>query len=96
MRVTFHGEARVEFLAAVRRYNAEETGLGSKFIQAVADSIQRIRDYPASYVQILANFRRAGVRKFPYGLVYMVYDGGVKIVAVMHNRQRPDYFTERI
>ena len=96
MKATFHPEAREELLASVVYYNAEEPGLGAEFLQSVAECIGRIRDFPESYPRILANYRRAGVRKFPYGIVYLAGDDGLVLVAVMHNRRSPDYFLDRL
>lgn len=96
MKVTFHPEARQEFLDAVRHYNEQVRDLGGEFIQAVADSIERIRNFPESYPYVVAHYRRAGVRKFPYGIVYQFGADGLTLVAVMHNRRSPEYFLDRM
>jgi toxin ParE1/3/4 len=40
-------------------------------------------------------FRRIGVRGFPYHLAYRLTDDEVQVLAVAHDRRRPDYWIPR-
>jgi threonine/homoserine efflux transporter RhtA len=39
--------------------------------------------------------RRCLVNRFPFGVLYSLETTGVFILAVMHNRRRPDYWKSR-
>ena len=96
LRALFHPAARVEFRAAVARYESERSGLGTLFADRVREVVARSAEAPltgAPYA--LPDVRRLFVFRFPYSVVYLVEPGRVLIVAISHFRRRPGYWVER-
>ena len=63
--------------------------------------IERTADWPALASRVAvpgtsSEIRRAALRRFPYGLVYVVLDDVLWIVAVAHSRRRPGYWHQRM
>jgi plasmid stabilization system protein ParE len=84
-------EARLDLEAAVRWYEAQENGLGRMFVQEVRQAFQRIRTNPEAYPAGYRNTRRALIRRFPYGVVYLPISeqGTIVVLAVLHCGRDP-------
>ena len=97
-RVWFHPEARAELLAAIRFYQQEAAGLGRAMAGEVRSALERISDFPESGSPdgTPDDLRRVFLDRFPFTLVYRIREEGVEVLAVMHQRQRPDYWRARI
>ena len=64
-------EARDNLDAAARWYEAQEPGLCRQLLAEVLLVFQRIRSNPAAYPTSYRGTRRALIRRFPYGVVYL-------------------------
>jgi hypothetical protein len=99
--VRFDPAARLETFEAAEWYDAQRTGLGAEFLGALARTIDlaRRRSVPGAPVAGLGDLegvRRVPVPRFPYQLVMIVSADELVIVAVMHERRRPAYWTDRL
>ena len=72
-----------------REYETQRRGLGTEFL----DELQRIdghlRPSPALYQRIDGDLRRAVLRRFPFGLFYVVDEEQVSILACLHLHREP-------
>jgi plasmid stabilization system protein ParE len=89
MQLELTPEARAEITRAAAWYNERGVGLGQRFVLAVDQTIERIRQHPFAWTEIEAGIRRALVHKFPYSIFYTVQDTRIRIQAVTHQRRRP-------
>ena len=96
MRLTFHPEARDEFLAAAAYYDAAVPGLGNRFLVAVRRATDLVLTHPTSGTPRSSGARRTLVTGFPYDVVYQVRESVVEVLAVAHQRRRPGYWRERL
>lgn len=87
--VLWSGEATAEFYDAERWYADISVHLAERFVQAVENTIRLIAEFPMRFPVVHRGRRRAGVRRFPYGLIYQVEDGRVLLVACFHGRRDP-------
>ena len=96
--VRFHPDARGELLAATRFYQQESGGLGRAMAGEVRAALQRISDFPESGSPdgTPDDLRKVFLDRFPFTLVYRLRDDGLEVLAVMHQRQRPDYWRTRV
>lgn len=53
----FHPDALAEADEAARFYDEQEKGLGKKFVEALTDTISRVRNNPELYGKIYNNIR---------------------------------------
>ncbi len=90
-RILFHPEAEKEYYEAIKWYEERLTGLGIKFEKAIEKQVKLIAIKPFQYQKKLQEYREAKVEKFPYILVYKVYEQQKKIlvVAVFHTSRNP-------
>jgi plasmid stabilization system protein ParE len=96
LKVQFLETAKAEFREAVRYYNQQREGLGREFAAEVRKATQRIAKLPNAWPPISDNARRFLLRRFPYGIIYLVEDKTVFIVAVMHLARDPVVWQERL
>jgi hypothetical protein len=95
MNFRFHPQANEEFEEAVRYYEDRQTGLGLEFAEEVYGAIVRISEYPNAWSPLSKNTRRCLVNRFPYGVVFQVKAGMLRIVAVANLQRRPGYWKHR-
>ena len=101
LRVRFDPAALDELHIADEWYERASPGLGTEFLAEVWDVIDRVATWSAAPGPIhipsaSTGVRRAALRRFSYGIVYVVVDDVLWIVAVAHNRRRPGYWQGRV
>lgn len=95
MRLEFHPEALAEFRAAAEYYEKQQTGLGSRFVNAVDAAVARIAEAPESWRIVEDDIRRCLTKVFPYAVLYSIEPDYILVVAVMHCRREPGYWRNR-
>ena len=96
MTFCFHPRADAEFDEAVRYYEDCQAGLGLEFAEEVYAAIRRVSEYPDAWSAMSHTPRRCLVNRFPYGVVFEVKSGTLRIIAVANLHRRPDYWRDRI
>ena len=92
----FHPEALLEADEAAKFYEERQNGLGKRFIEALTDTINRIKRDPKLYKKIDNNVRKCRLLHFPYGVIYRDKNEFIEIIAVMHLRRKPGYWKSRV
>jgi toxin ParE1/3/4 len=95
MKYVFHPAALIEYSEAVQYYAQNRTALAQAFIDAVENTIYRIRESPTTWQIIDEDVRRCMTRKFPYGVLYTVEEDEILILAIMHCSREPNYWKNR-
>ncbi len=88
-RVVFKAAAEAEIEQAFATYEAERRGLGLEFLDELARIEGHLQANPALYQRVDGEMRRAVLRRFPYGLFYIVDDGQVNVVGCLHLHRDP-------
>jgi len=77
-------------------HEANSVGLGADFLNEVQRVIDIVREYPKIRQALGRDVRRIVLRRFPFSLIYSVEIDSIVIVAVAHQRRRPDYWKDRV
>jgi plasmid stabilization system protein ParE len=93
--VSFNGLAERELNEAAQYYESEQAGLGAAFLSDVRRCTDAVVANPHAGQIVLQSIRRRLCQRFPYGLLYTVTDGEVRVLAVMNLRRRPGYWVGR-
>jgi len=90
-------EARLDLEAAARWYEAQEPGLGRRFLEEVRQAFRRIQSNPEAYGSAYRNTRRALIRRFPYGVIDLPVpeQGTIVVLAVLHCGRDPKLWRQR-
>ena len=95
MKLRFAAAARRELNEAAIWLELQEPGLGERFLKEVAQTRRLILEYPDAWHPLGARLRRCHLKRFRYGLIYRVKGDLIEVVAVAHDRQRPEYWRDR-
>lgn len=95
MKYVFHPEALTEYSEAVQYYTEQRVEIAQAFINAIEDTVYRIRESPTRHAVIEDEVRRCMARKFPYGILYTIEQDYILILAVMHCSREPEYWKSR-
>jgi toxin ParE1/3/4 len=95
MRYIFHPEALNEYAEAVQYYTEQRVEVARAFINAIEDTVYRIRESPNRYAVIDEDVRRCVAPRFPYAVLYTVEQDYILILAVMNCSRDPGYWKSR-
>jgi len=94
--IQFHELSKKELFDARDYYDDLVFGLGELFINEVEKTLNVIKANPLAYPFIKEEIRKAVVIKFPYSILYRVENEFVYILAVMHQKRKPSYWSGRV
>ena len=92
----FHPVGASELAEAIAYYNAERQGLGSEFREEVQRVLGLLTRFPELGQPVRGSVRRVMLSRFPYHIYYRCLTSDtLRILAVAHNRRRPEYWVGR-
>ena len=89
-------EAKADLLDSFRWYQKQRDGLGLDFKLCVDEVISKIRRNPLIHREIYKSVRRSVIRRFPFGVFYIVEGNTIIVLAVIHARRDPMKWKFRI
>jgi len=97
MRYRFHRAAVSEHLDQVSFYESRLPGLGADYLAEFETVMARICVEPAFYPRVgTSDIRKAGLKRFPFHVIYQVAATQIVVLAIAHQRRRPTYWMGRI
>ena len=93
--VRFYPEAEAEMIDAAAWYEAQQAGLGKRFLACVQEALNRIQLNPGFYAVIEQDVRRCLTKVFPFGVLFRIRPETIEITAVMHLHRDPGYWKDR-
>jgi hypothetical protein len=92
--LAFHSEADAEYSDAIRWYEQRSLRAASRF-EEVERVLSLIAADPEMFPRYDSERRFALLNRFPYSIVYELYEGCVYVVAVAHSSRAPTYWHGR-
>jgi len=89
-------EAEFDLAEAYKWYEARVPGLGSDFLLNTDAALSSIQRTPETYPIVFKNIRRSLIRRFPYGVFYVVEQDMIVVLAVLHARRDPQTWKDRV
>jgi len=77
-------------------YEDQAIHLGEHFLAIVAAAVFEIAEAPELWPERDNGMRRRPLRRFPYSILYRIDNDEIIIVAVMHQKRRPNYWVRRV
>ena len=96
MKIDIIAVAEQEFFEAVEYYNDQRSGLGYEFAAEITRTVKRIADFPKAWAEISGRARRCLTNKFPFGVIYQLYDNTILIIAIMNTKRDPIHWQNRL
>jgi plasmid stabilization system protein ParE len=88
-------QADAELKEALARYESIRPELALRFVEAVVDAVEQIAAAPLQFPKLENGRRRAGVRRFPYGLIFFIDESRIVVIACFHGRRNPIHWRTR-
>jgi plasmid stabilization system protein ParE len=95
MRIRFVEEARAEFLDGISYYEKQQRKLGGRFKVEVEQTVLWLAEHPEICRFRPSGYRRLNLRIFPYYIPYIIRDSTLWILAIAHERRKPEYWIQR-
>lgn len=93
MRKKYNLEIKIEAIAEIEDafyyYEEQQKGLGDAFEKFVDKTINAIIKTPSGFKTISNERRQAVVKKFPFVIVYEIFENNIVIFAVFHTSRNP-------
>jgi plasmid stabilization system protein ParE len=96
MKVMISAAAEEDYLSIVRWYKEKRGGLEFEFELCLEVALAAIGRNPESSRLWYKNFRRYIMRRFPYGIHYIIHNDLAIVVAIIHFRRDPAYTRSRL
>ncbi len=71
-------------------YESEKIGLGDELLEEWENICEYIRTQPYSAVLYKRNIRQARLHRFPFFVMYEIFDDNIVIYSVAHSKRHPD------
>lgn len=80
---------------AAKWYNNKSEGLGNAFLLALDAKIDAIRRNPNHFPIVHKNIHRALTERFPFGIFFIVENGTIYVLAILHTSRNPKIWNNR-
>ena len=77
-------------------YEECSKGLGADFLLSPDALFSLIKREPEIFQKVSKNIRRGLIKRFPYGIYYIIAKNIINVIAVMHCRRNPVKWKKRI
>ena len=96
MSLRFEAEAAEEFYRAIQYYEGQSSGLGAELLADLDRVGTLLLSNPEMGGPGPAGTRRVLLSRFPFVVVYRLFEAEPVVVAFAHQRQKPGYWLDRI
>ena len=93
--IDIHPEVFKELEKSRNWYDKQSAGLGDRFLDQVDRAMEAISEYPETWPPYIFGTRRFLFHRFPYAVVYYIDKSKIKVIALMHFKQKPGYWKKR-
>jgi ParE toxin of type II toxin-antitoxin system, parDE len=74
-------------------YELQKKGLGDEFLSELDSLYNKIEKHPEHYGKVEADFRQAVLKRFPFVVVFEIFNTEVVVFAVFHTKRNRKYNT---
>jgi toxin ParE1/3/4 len=86
----FHPAAEAEHLASIAYFESKKAGLGASSLAEFERTMGTICEAPhRDPIEKNPDVRRVEMKRFPFAVLFRESSGTVQVLAVAHNRRRP-------
>ena len=77
-------------------YEKELSGLGKRFLLDISSTIEILKRNPFTFSILYNDIRRAGLKKFPFIILYIINDLDINIIGVINTKRSKRYIRRRL
>jgi len=95
-RLVVRPEAELDAHEAGVWYEAEQRGLGLRFLAEASAAFARIEEGPLQFPLVLGGVRRAILHRFPFGVFFVLEDDVATVLAITHLHRHSKAWQSRL
>lgn len=76
-------------------YNLQREGLGEEFLLALEAKLNEIQRNPNQCMTTYKNVKRAFLKRFPFGVFFIIEGNTIYILAIVHTSRSPKIWQKR-
>ncbi len=84
----FREEVKEEMASAYNWYEIQKPGLGDEFLDELEKGFNLLKSKPKYFSFINQSQRRLILKRFPYKIVYEIFDSEIVIFTLRHSKQK--------
>ena len=97
MSYVFHPAAEAEYLESIAYFESKRAGLGASFLAEFEITLEHVAEAPRRYpIEKIPDIRRTQMKRFPFAVLFRESQCNIQVLAVAHNRRRPQYWLGRV
>lgn len=96
LKIIIRPEAENDIFVAFDWYERQREGLGSEFAQELSNIMDLITEFPLICSELYLGIRRALLKRFPFGVYYLVREETIIVLSVLHLAMEPDKWKSRL
>jgi len=85
-----------EIINASQWYENKNEGLGFDFLLSVEAALFSIQRQPLIFQKVFSNARRAILKRFPYGIFFVIEGNIITVIAVISLSRNPEMWQKRL
>jgi toxin ParE1/3/4 len=94
-RIVYGSKVESDLTETYDYYEEQLDGLGSEFLLAVEATINSVQRNPLHFQKVDRKKRKANLKRFPFGIFYLVSKEYIFILAVIHLTRDPKTWKSR-
>ncbi|MCF6360367.1 MAG: type II toxin-antitoxin system RelE/ParE family toxin [Cyclobacteriaceae bacterium] len=94
--IEFIKEAKLDVSEGFNWYDTKVSGLGSKFLESISNSISFLEKNSYQYQLQYGKIRKVMLTKFPYQIIYFINKRKIIVLGVIHSSRDPTIWENRI
>ncbi len=94
-RIVFRRIAKTEMDESIAWYENQREQLGLEFAVEIDRTLENISRNPIQFSLIRGEVRRALLRRFPYGVHYILEENRVVVIGIFHFKRDPALLEDR-
>jgi plasmid stabilization system protein ParE len=91
----FRNAAESDVGDAYSWYRERGHDLGDQFLQALDQCLESVQRNPLAFAKVHGDVRRALLRRFPYGVFYIVTAEEIVVLGCLHGHRDPTIWQDR-
>ena len=95
-RLSFKSEAETDIDQAYKWYRDRSARAGVRFLREVDATLARIERNPLGYQRVFLSARRATLRRFSFGIFFIVREQDIVVIACVHDHRDPSVWQQRL
>lgn len=94
--IEYHPLAKSEIIDSGEWYDKQARGLGLEFLHDIQRAEQKLVENPLLYPFYEGETRRVLLDRFPFSVIYLFSEKTIQVIAIAHQRRKPQYWTKRL